>query len=116
MTFGSGKRNSLFRFELLWQRVLYLLTYVKKYLLILEDQPAFGRLTSSSCGGLWDRRDTDTSDDSPRACGARLGLEIPLFPPFSYPGCRLTFKMFLKILNILENFDFFENFEFFKKF
>ena len=47
----------------------------------LEDQPAFGRLTSSSCGGLGDRRDPDTSDDSPRACGARLGLEIPLFPP-----------------------------------
>ena len=47
----------------------------------LEDQPAFGRLTSSSCRGLGDRRDPDTSDDSPRACGARLGLEIPLFPP-----------------------------------
>ena len=51
------------------------------YLNVLEDQPAFGRLTSSSCGGLGDRRDPDTSDDSPRACGARLGLEIPLFPP-----------------------------------
>ena len=47
----------------------------------LEDQAAEGRLTSSSCGRLGDRRDPDTSDDSPRACGARLGLEIPLFPP-----------------------------------
>ena len=43
----------------------------------LEDQPAFGRLTSSSCGGLGDRRDPDTSDVSPRACGARLGLDQP---------------------------------------
>ena len=47
----------------------------------LEDQPAEGRLTSSSCGGLGDRRDPDTSDDSPRACGALLGFEIPLFSP-----------------------------------
>ena len=28
----------------------------------LEDQPAEARLTSSSCGGLGDRRDPDTSD------------------------------------------------------
>ena len=49
---------------------------ILKILTKLEDQPAFGRLTSSSCGGLWDRQDPDTSDNSPRACGARLGLDF----------------------------------------
>ena len=56
----------------------------------MEDQLAFGRLTSSSCGGLADRRDPDTSDDSPRACGARLDLEIPLFPPAALSSVKLN--------------------------
>ena len=57
----------------------------------LEDQPAFGRLTSSSCGGLGDRRDPDTSDASPRACGARLGLDF-----FNSNVFTLTFLSTLK--------------------
>ena len=57
---------------------------------ILEDQPAFGRLTSSSCGGLWDRRDPDTSDVSPRACGARLGRRASSHFPLPFlPPCHL---------------------------
>ena len=74
-----------------------------KHLSQLEDQPAFGRLTSSSCGGLGDRRDPDTSDDSPRACGARLGLEISLW-------------IFLKILNFFEFFYIFWKFWIFLNF
>ena len=71
----------------------------------LEDQPAFGRLTSSSCGGLGDRRDPDTSDVSPRACGARLGLEIPLFPPQlgKYSLERLLQKYFIQDQNLFRS-------------
>ena len=57
---------------------------------LLEDQPAFGRLTSSSCGGLGDGRDPDTSDVSPRACGARLGLGFFLFQLFNFNFFQLS--------------------------